>query len=112
MILAPARYDRRTIVLHWLTAALVASLWLLGQTIDWFPKGESRIAARSTHICLGAGLAVVLAVRISWRLGDVSVHLGLAKAGWLDRIGALAHQLLYVLLVATVALGIANAWVR
>ena len=98
--------------MHWLTAALVASLWLLGQTIDWFPKGEARIAARSTHIFLGAALAMVLSLRIGWRLGSTSVRLDPAGAGWLDRTGALAHKLLYVLLVGTVALGLVNAGVR
>lgn len=112
MINTPAHYDRRTILLHWLTAALVASLWLLGQTIDWFPKGEARVAARSTHILLGVSLAVVLTMRIGWRLGSASVHLNPPGAGWLDKVGSFVHMLLYVLLVGTVVLGIANAWVR
>lgn len=112
MIQTPAHYDRRTIVLHWLTARLVVGLWLLGQTIDWFPKGEVRIAARSTHICFGVLLAVVLITRIGWRLGSASVHLKPAGLGWLDKVATFAHKLLYVLLVVTVALGITNAWVR
>lgn len=56
----PIRYDRRSIALHWITAGLVMSLWLLGQTIDWFPKGSPRSTARSTHIVLGLALALVL----------------------------------------------------
>ncbi|MEO7055255.1 MAG: cytochrome b [Caldimonas sp.] len=107
-----ARYDPRTIVLHWLTAALVVCLWLLGQTIDWFPKGEWRVAARSTHITLGVLLAGVLTVRIWWRSGNASVHLDPASAAWLDRLASWAHKLLYLLLVATVSLGVANAWIR
>ena len=77
-------YGRRTIVLHWLTAALVVSLWILGQTIDWFPKGNPGVFARSTHISLGAALALVLVARINWRFGGRAMHLPPAGLGWLD----------------------------
>jgi len=109
---ATLHYDRRTIVLHWITAALVIALWTLGQTIDWFPKGTPRIFARSTHISLGVALAFVLVARIGWRFGARAIHLPRAGLGWLDKLATLTHWLLYVLLVTTVALGITNAWVR
>jgi len=112
MKVASLHYDRRTIVLHWLTVALVVSLWALGQTIDWLPKGNPRVFARSTHITLGVALAFVLAARISWRLGARAVHLPPAGLGWLDKMATITHWLLYGLLLATVALGIANALVR
>ncbi|MDE2146639.1 MAG: cytochrome b/b6 domain-containing protein [Burkholderiales bacterium] len=108
----PLRYDRRTIVLHWITAALVLALWLLGQTIDWFPRGAPQVGARSLHITLGATLAVVLALRLRWRLAAASAKLPPAGAGWLDRLAPRAHQLLYALLLAAVLLGLANAWER
>ena len=108
---AGLHYDRRSIVLHWTTAALVAVLWSLGQTIDWFPKGDARVAARSVHILCGVGLAVVLIARIRWRLGP-GRHLPPAGWGWLDRLATLTHWLLYALLVLAVVLGLANAWVR
>ena len=104
-------YDRRTIALHWLTALLVISLWLLGQTIDWFPKGSPRAIARSTHIALGVGLAFVLIRRIWWRLAD-GVHMKVAGSNAFDTIATWTHKGLYLLLVGTVLLGIANAWVR
>ena len=105
------RYDRRQIALHWLTAVLVVGLWLLGQTIDWFPKGSPRAIARSSHIALGVALAFVLIRRIWWRLSG-GEHLAAAGDGALDRIATLAHKALYLLLVGTVLLGIANVWVR
>ncbi|MEP6874850.1 MAG: cytochrome b [Burkholderiales bacterium] len=109
---APLRFDGRTIVLHWVTAALVVALWVLGETIDWFPKGIPRVFARSTHISLGVALALVLVARISWRFGGRPVYLSPAGSGWLDKIATATHWLLYGLLIATVVLGIANAWVR
>jgi cytochrome b561 len=104
-------YDRRTIALHWLTALLVISLWLLGQTIDWFPKGSPRAIARSTHITLGVGLAFVLIRRIWWRLAD-GVRMKGAGSNAFDTIATWTHKVLYLLLVGTVLLGIANTWVR
>lgn len=105
-------YDRRTIIFHWLTAALVIGLWCMGQTIDWFPKGGLRVFARSTHICFGIALAVTLALRMQWRFGARSVHLPPAGLGWLDQVATITHWLLYGLLITTLALGIANAWIR
>ncbi len=107
----PAEYDRRTVALHWLTAALVISLWILGQTIDWFPKGGPRVFARSTHIALGVTLALVLVVRIWWRLA-AGVHLPRPGSRAAAAIATLAHRILYLLLAGTVLLGIANAWIR
>ncbi len=107
----PARYDARTILLHWTTAGLVVALWALGQTIDWFPKGTLRIGARGTHILLGVVLAAVLVARIRWRLSG-GARLPSAEPAWLGRAAKLGHGLLYLLLVAAVLLGVANVWVR
>ncbi len=106
-----SRYDSRTIALHWLTAALVLGLWLLGQTIDWFPKGTPRAIARSTHIAFGVVLAAVLVRRIWWRLGG-GLRLPQAGSRVLDTIAAWTHRSLYLLVAGTVLLGLANAWIR
>jgi cytochrome b561 len=108
---APVRYDPRSIWLHWITAALVVALWCLGETIDWFPKGDARVAARSTHITLGALLAIVLCIRIWWRAGG-GRRLPAADVGILLVMSKGAHYALYVLVTGTVAIGLFYAWVR
>jgi cytochrome b561 len=108
---SPIRYDSRSITLHWLTAVLVVALWALGQTIDLFPKGEPRIAARSLHIVSGVLLALVLTYRIWWRL-SAGVRLPAAGPGRLDMLAVLMHKALYLLLIGTIVLGLANTWVR
>jgi len=105
------RYDRTTMWLHWLSAALVLALWCLGETIDWFPRGDSRIYARSAHIVFGAALALILCWRIVWR-ATRGQRLPSAELGRLHALSTVLHFTLYALLIATVALGLGNAWMR
>jgi cytochrome b561 len=105
------RHASVTIVLHWVTAALVVALWTIGQTVDVFPNGPLRIDYRSIHILLGVILAVVVLARLAWRLAR---PLGLPPIdeGILLVVARITHWALYVLLVVTVGLGVAYAWAR
>jgi cytochrome b561 len=102
------RYDAATIWLHWLTVALVAILWILGQVTAWLPRGPFRLGVRSTHVVLGLTLVLVLATQILWRAGFGSA-LPPADAGMLHWLAKGTHYALYLLLLAIVILGIANA---
>jgi cytochrome b561 len=111
-VLAPdASYDRRTIQLHWVTAALVGLLWALAQAIDYFPKGAPRIAVRSVHIVLGVVLGVILLTRIVWRSRPAR-RLPRANDGVLGHAAMIVHWALYAGLAAVILLGISNAWTR
>jgi len=104
-------YDRHTIALHWVTAALVVLLWGSAQIIDYFAKGAPRWNILGVHMTLGVILAIVLLRRVFWRL-TAGTRLAQADAGWLGRVAVSTHFLLYGLLIAQVLLGLANAWVR
>jgi cytochrome b561 len=104
-------YDSTTIRLHWLTAALVAILWILGQVTGWLPRGPFRSGVWSTHVVLGLILVVVLVTRILWRAG-FGRALPPADAGMLHWFAKSTHYSLYLLLIAVVILGIANACYR
>lgn len=108
----PLNYDNRSIWLHWITATLVVALWCLGETIDWFPKGDVRIAARSVHICLGAAVGLVLCYRLWWRAGGRGRRLAPVGTGIIQTLSTVMHFALYASLVATVVLGVANEWER
>ena len=105
------RYDRTTMVFHWLTALLVVSQWLGAQTIDWFPRGPLRVDARSVHITLGVALALLLAGRILWRLTE-GRRLPLADKGVLNVVAKGTHWVLYLLLITMLALGVLLTWSR
>ncbi len=104
------RYDRRTMWLHWATALLVASQWVIAQIIDDF-EGAARVDARSVHITLGLILIAVLATRIVWRATQ-GRRLPAADRGALHAVAKGTHWAMYLLLIAAVTLGVANVWVR
>lgn len=105
------RYDNLSIRLHWITALLVLLLWCAGQTIDWFPRGAPRITVRGLHILFGVALGLILCWRIGWR-ATRGAHPPAVEPGVRGTIAQLMHWLLYLTLAATVALGVANTWVR
>ncbi len=105
---AAARYDDRSIALHWITATLIALLWLGGQTVD--SLGHATVPLlRSLHISLGLLLAVVLTLRVLWRLTSGR---RLPGAGLAHRVAQAGHGLLYLLAGTAVGLGLATAWFR
>lgn len=106
---ATFRYDRRLIVLHWLTAALIAGSWIGAQLIDFFPR-DVRPSVRSAHILVGLVLTVALLARLVVRRGAGNTPP--AAPGWLAIAGRIGHVLLYVLIAAAIGAGMANAWVR
>jgi cytochrome b561 len=109
--LAPQTYDRRTIALHWITAALVVLAWGMAQIIDDFPRGALRVDARSVHMLFGVALAVVLALRIAHRAG-AGRALPAADPGLLGVVAKSVHYVLYAVLIAQVLLGLTYATLR
>jgi cytochrome b561 len=104
-------YDSRTVFLHWLSAVLVLGLWIVGQCIDFFPKGTPRVTVRSLHIALGVLLLATVVVRVLWRRTG-GVKLPPADSGAAGKLAIGVHHLLYALLIALVALGLASVWFR
>ncbi len=105
------RYDPTTIILHWVTAALVVLLWVIGQTVDFPPTPALRIDYRSLHIVLGVTLGVVLLVRLAWRLTRRDLPPPIDQ-GLLLVIARVTHWGLYALLLLTIGLGIGTTWTR
>jgi cytochrome b561 len=108
----PARFNSGMVALHWLTAAMVAALWLIAQAIDVFPRdGTMRATTRSLHIALGLSLIVVLLCRIALRRW-CRHRLPLAEPGMLGRIATWMHYTLYALLLVLAVSGPLFAWIR
>ncbi len=109
---SPPRYDCGTIALHWLTAVLVAGLWLVGTFLeDLVPKGALRAGIWSAHFALGFLLTGLVVAFLVWRRAG-GRDLPVEDPGPLHRLAKATHAALYVLLLVIVGLGIANAFVR
>jgi cytochrome b561 len=106
---AAARYDATTIALHWTTAVLVAALWIIGQTIDYWPRGPLRVDYRSVHILLGTLLGCVIVARLGWRASR-GVRLPVEGAPLLAFLARAVHWALYALVGVTVVLGLLTAF--
>ena len=104
-------YDRTTIRYHWLVAGLIATLWILGQCIDFFPKGDLRVYARSVHITLGAVTAVTFLLRLRWRHTQ-GLRLPAADPGMAGKLAIGVHHLLYLIIALVILAGLSAAWVR
>ena len=105
------QYDSVTIALHWTTAVLVGLLWTIGKTIDFAPSGVLRVDYRSLHMLLGVTLAGVFVARVVWRLRRGRSLPGVGGA-LMELVARLTHWALYLLILTTLGLGLANVWVR
>lgn len=93
-------YDDKTKLFHWISAALILSMWLLGQSLDFLPDGEPIITAASVHYVVGAVLTLLLLFRISWKFTK-GTKLPNALPGIWGAMAKSVHYSLYVLLALT-----------
>ncbi len=96
----PTRYDLTLIVLHWVMAALILVLFLLGWYMDDLPKGGAeRAYFFALHKSVGLTLAMLLVLRLAWRLRSPGPAPFAGLAEWQKRLSVLTHRLLYVFMV-------------
>jgi cytochrome b561 len=102
------RYDDFAVTLHWLSVLLVltqfgvAELWDLAER----PTRHVMIVA---HMSVGILLALVLVVRVAWRLTP-GHRVRPAVTGWVELASEAVHYLLYGLLAAEAVLGFVLRW--
>jgi len=101
-------YDGVAIALHWATAFLVFSNFILAQTWGWFGRPWHGWMEQ-THMSFGVLLTMVILARILWRF--IPGHqIPSLQVGWVRLASKAAHYLLYILLIAEAALGFAFRW--
>jgi cytochrome b561 len=94
---AGSRYDRTAVALHWIVGlgilAQLAFGWLLGE----FGRGTpERALAINLHKSTGIVLALLIVLRLAWRLGHRPPAYAPQVDGRLLRMARLGHVLLYV----------------
>ena len=88
--------------------------WPLGMFRNVFPRGAARDADLFVHMSLGLGVLLLLVFQLAWRAFDPPPPAIVTPRfePWLNYAAKAGHFLLYLLLFATPALGIALQFSR
>lgn len=110
--LVMTRYDRPTVVLHWLTAGLVITLFSLALVWGLLEHGTAlRKELQYLHISLGILLAIVIIIRIAWR-ATRGRHLASTATGIGKWAAKSMHLAFYFLLTLQIGSGFALRWAQ
>jgi cytochrome b561 len=94
------RYTRTAMTLHWLIAILLVSQFAFGWYLSEIPRGvPARGYFVNLHKSFGMLIAVLIVLRLAWRLSHKPPPLPNTLPRWQQRAAAASHYLLYALMV-------------
>ena len=93
------RYSRPAIFFHWVLAALIPFQIGLGWYMLSIEDTPGSAAYFALHVSLGLTAALLIALRLIWRLSNRPIPLPATLPAWQVKVANLTHVLLYVLLV-------------
>jgi cytochrome b561 len=93
------RYSTPAIVLHWLVALLIFVAFPLGLYMADLPLSPEKLKLFSYHKWIGVTVFILAGLRVVWRLTHTPPPLPASVAGWQRRASAVAHGLLYLLIL-------------
>ncbi|KLD80157.1 cytochrome b [Xanthomonas hyacinthi] len=86
--------------LHWLIAALILLLGVVGLSMGELPKTPRYFWVYTAHKSLGLTVLALVIARLGWRLYAGAPKPVPGTPGWQERIASATHVLLYVLIFA------------
>lgn len=87
-------------LLHWAIAVLILVMAYLGLTMGDLPNGPGKIQTYALHKSIGITILALVALRVLWRLYAGAPHPVPGSPHWQQRIAALTHAAIYLLLFA------------
>ncbi|MCW0399613.1 Cytochrome b561 [Xanthomonas sacchari] len=96
----PDRWGSVSQTLHWLIAALILLLGVVGLTMGELPKTPKYFWVYTAHKSLGLTVLALVIVRLGWRLYAGAPKSVPGTPGWQERIADATHALLYVMIFA------------
>lgn len=96
----PDRWGSVSQTLHWLIAALILLLGVVGLTMGELPKTPKYFWVYTAHKSLGLTVLALVIVRLGWRLYAGAPKPVQGTPGWQERIADATHALLYVMIFA------------
>lgn len=105
----PTAYGAPAKALHWLHAALILGLLVLGWTMVDLPQGPAKSANYALHKSLGMCAFLVAIFRLLWRRTHTPPPLPASLPAWQHRASHWVHGLIYVLFIAAPVAGFLSA---
>jgi cytochrome b561 len=105
----PTGYDWFSIVLHWLTAAIVIAMWVIGSMSQAAETGEYRRLV-GMHTTMGVGFYLLLWLRIIWRFKQGHPGPLPAQRGVFYEIGKYTHYGMLVAMAGMLITGPLMVW--
>jgi len=102
---AAPRYGGVAQALHWLIAALVATMFGLGWYMSGLPLSQQKFDLYQLHKSLGLTILTLMIVRLAWRLRHPPPPLPAGLPAWERSAARTVHALFYVLLLVQPAIG-------
>jgi len=100
-------YDRVSIWLHWLVAAMVLIQFATGWFWGFFERGsEPRMYLFRTHLAVGTAILALAVVRIGWRLTHPAPPLPAGMSRPTTIAARATHGLLYLAILVQPAVGL------
>ena len=99
------KYTRVAMLLHWVTVALVAALFVIGWTMTDLPRGPVRGETYALHKSIGITVFLLTLLRLWWRVRHRPPGLPETLPGWQRKLAHGVHHLFYLMLVAQPLLG-------
>lgn len=99
------RYRLPARVLHWLVALAIPFHIYLGWAAEFASTRETEFPLIRCHYQVGVTLAVLMLMRLTWRMAGGAPAPPVGEPAWRDRLASLAHWALYGLLFLLPASG-------
>jgi len=94
------RYSSTAIILHWLMAILLLTLFGLGWYMVDLPKGsDERSWFFALHKSIGLTMALLALIRVIWRFTHAPPDLPESVSQFKQRLAGLTHGLLYMAMI-------------
>lgn len=94
------RYNRTTMLLHWLVALLLVGQFAFGWYLQEIPRGTpARGYFVNLHKSCGLLIGLLILLRLGWRLTHVPPPLPDSVPPWQQQAASASHSLLYVLML-------------
>jgi cytochrome b561 len=94
------RYSGVAIALHWLVALLIFGSFVVGMYMVQLQLSPWKLKVYSWHKWTGVTILILVAVRLAWRLTHRPPALPEATPVWQRHAAAVAHAMLYLLMLA------------